>query len=76
VKYLFLYFTIFAHFLRVTLNPTGESHRRWLSFVQRFAHGFHGPGDGADIACSAGFDQNKSQPFKKIGVEFGQVHLK
>ena len=60
----------------MTLNLTGESHRRWLSLVQRFAHGFHGPRDGPDIAGPAGFDQNKSQSREKIRVDFGQVHLK
>jgi hypothetical protein len=60
----------------MTLNLTGESHRRWLSFVQRFAHGFHGPCHGANIAGAASFDQNKSQMFKKIRVDLGQVHLK
>ena len=59
----------------MTLNPTGESHRRWLSFVQRLAHGFHGPRDGPDIAGPAGFDQNKSQSREKIRVDVGRVHL-
>jgi hypothetical protein len=40
------------------------------------AHGFHGPRGGPDIAGAAGFDQDKSQLFEKIGVDFGQVHLK
>jgi hypothetical protein len=39
-------------------------------------HGFHGSRHRPDIACAAGFDQNKSQPFEKIRVDFGQVHLK
>jgi hypothetical protein len=40
------------------------------------AHGFHGPRHRPDIARAAGFDQNKSQLFKKIRVDLGQVHLK
>jgi hypothetical protein len=60
----------------MTLSLTGESHRRWLSFVQRFAHGFHGPRHRPDIARAAGLDQNKSQLFEKIRVDLGQVHLK
>ena len=40
------------------------------------AHGFHGARDGADIAGAAGLDQDKSQPFEKRRVDFGQVHLK
>jgi hypothetical protein len=68
------------------LGATGESDR--LGVLQGVVetrrhqhevaetHGFHGPRHGPDIACAAGFDQNKSQLFEKIGVDLRQVHLK
>eukprot|EP01133_Synstelium_polycarpum_P021396 gene21395-25705_t len=39
-------------------------------------HRFHGPRDGANVAGSTSFDENKSQAFEKRRVDFGQIHLK
>jgi hypothetical protein len=78
--------------LPTTRAPARISWRRWQTPPLRVVHGivkaridqhqvavthgFHGPRHRPDIARAAGFDQNKSQLFKKIRVDLGQVHLK